>query len=124
MPCPNEARKRSVGINFRCTPEERDQLNQLVALSGMDKQVYIMERLNNHEIKVTPSSRIYKGMLTSCKNIYLELRRIRNASELNERTIEVMETLAAMLLDLGALDKNEVSALEADDADIFSMSRG
>ena len=50
MPCPNDHRKRLVTVGFRVTAEQSQRINDLVALSGMTKQDYIVKRLECEEI--------------------------------------------------------------------------
>lgn len=123
MPCPNSSRQRSVTIAFRATPEERDRIDQLVAMSGMLKQDYIMAKLEDAEICVTPSVRVYKGMKDAAKAIYLELRRIHSAAELDPEMRSVMRSLAAMLQDLGCYDSRKVSKGVSEAADMMNLSR-
>ena len=40
-------RWRNMTIAFRVSPQENELINELVALSGMEKQEYIVNRLQN-----------------------------------------------------------------------------
>ena len=62
MPCPNDHRKRLVTVGFRVTAEQSQRINDLVALSGMTKQDYIVKRLECEDIVVVPSVRVYKAL--------------------------------------------------------------
>lgn len=45
-------RKRNVVVAFRMTPEEAQELNVQVALSGLTKQDYLIKCCLEHEIRV------------------------------------------------------------------------
>jgi len=45
-------RWRNVVVAFRMSPEEADELNTQVALSGLSKQDYIIQCLLKHEVRV------------------------------------------------------------------------
>ena len=99
MPCPNDARQRCKIVSFRCTPEESEMIDRLVAMSGMTKQDYIVERLGDNSISVNASVRLYKGLKDAAKSIYLELRRIHASGDMSQETIAVMESFVRILKD-------------------------
>lgn len=123
MPCPNAARERCKTVSFRCTPEENEMINRLVAISGMNKQDYIIERLGENSISVSPSVRLYKGLKDATKSIYLELRRIHSSGDMSQEAIAVMESFVSILKDLGNYDENELSQTEADAHSMLNMKR-
>lgn len=123
MPCPNSARKRSVTMAFRMTPEDRDRICRLAQMSGMNRQDYIMAKLSDCTVRAAPNVRLLKGLKDSIKDIYLELRRVQKADEINPETLAVLLSLTEILKDLGAYDKDEVSDTEQESMDIINMSR-
>ena len=85
-------RWRSVTIGFRVSPEENEAINQLVALSGLSKQDYILNKLKDKEITVLPNPRAYKGVKKLLEQIYQKLCEAEPAapdSELKE-TIRIV----------------------------------
>ena len=72
----------NVIVSFRMSPEERDDLNVRVKLSGLTKQDYIIKRLLEREVIVIPSSRLYKAMREQMTEILSELKRIENGKML------------------------------------------
>ena len=48
-------RFRSITVGFRVSPEENEQLNRTVALSGLPKQEYCYQKCMNRDITVTPN---------------------------------------------------------------------
>ena len=100
-------RWRNVTVAFRVSPEEAKLIDAQVALSGLTKQEYITRRLLNREITVIPSSRVHRALRDQMQGVYLELRRIRNASEMSPELSTVVELLA-----------REFSALEEGRSDV------
>lgn len=123
MPCPNDARERCKTVTFRCTPEESEMIDRLVAMSGMTKQDYIMERLADNSISVNASVRLYKGLKDAAKSIYLELRRIHSSGDMSQESIAVMGSFVSILKDLGGYDENELSQTEAEAHSMLNMKR-
>lgn len=98
-------------------------IDRLVAMSGMTKQDYIVERLGDNSISVSSSVRLYKGLKDVTKSIYLELRRIHSSDDLSQEAIAVMESFVSILKDLGNYDENELSQTEADTHSMLNMKR-
>ncbi len=55
-------RWRSKSVGFRVSPEEWEEINRLVRLSGMSKQDYIMHKLTNQEMIVHTNPRVVKAL--------------------------------------------------------------
>ena len=89
-----KGRWRNVIVSFRMSPEERDDLNARVKLSGLTKQDYVIKRLLEREITVIPSSRLYKAMREQMAEILSELKRIENGANVNDDLLAVIETVA------------------------------
>ena len=89
-----KGRWRNVIVSFRMSPEERDDLNARVKLSGLTKQDYVIKRLLEREITVIPSSRLYKAMREQMSEILSELKRIENGANVNDDLLAVIETVA------------------------------
>ena len=58
----NHNRWRNKTVAFRVSPEEDEQLEIAVRLSGLTKQDYIIARLLKFEITVQGNPRVYKAM--------------------------------------------------------------
>ena len=56
----NHNRWRSKTIAFRVSPEENEQIEIAVRLSGLTKQDYITRRLLNRDMVVQGNPRVYK----------------------------------------------------------------
>jgi hypothetical protein len=121
MPCPNDARKRSVTVAFRCTPAERDRIYLLSRLSGMLKQDFIMSKLEDVEIVVKPNMATYKALKDELLALTAELARLRDEGALEDTLVVRTEILLKAMEELGAeIPKNSV---EAESDSIAAMSR-
>ncbi len=62
-------RWRSKTVAFRVSPEEWNEIERLVKLSGMSKQEYIMNRLQDKEMNITANPRVVKALKEEMKEI-------------------------------------------------------
>ena len=62
-------RFRSKTVGFRVSPEEWEEIERLVALSGMSKQDYIMDRLQNKEMVIQANPRVVKAIAVELKSL-------------------------------------------------------
>ena len=74
----SKGRFRSKTISFRISPEETEQLDVKVKLSGMTKQDYLINRVLQKEIVVQPNPRVYKALKNQLEAVLEELKRINN----------------------------------------------
>ena len=112
-------RWRNVTVAFRVSPEEAKLIDAQVAMSGLTKQEYITRRLLNREVTVIPSSRVHRALREQMGKVYLELRRIRDASEMPSELTEVVELLTQ---EFSAL-KGERSDVEREDEEFRTIRR-
>ena len=93
-------RVRPVTIGFRVTREQNAEIDELVAISGMTKQDYIVSRLTERSIVVTPNARVQQALARRMDRIYAELRRIERAgdmpAELQASIATITEAFAAL----------------------------
>ena len=101
-------RCRSVTVAFRVSPEEAALIDTQVAASGLTKQDYITSRLLNREVTVIPNSRVQKALREQMSSVYLELRRIRDASQISPELEAVVSILTNEFLALGEQRFSEV----------------
>ena len=57
-----KGRWRNHTVTFRVSDEEAKLLNDLVALSGLTKQEYIIRRLTYRDVVVQGNPRVYKAL--------------------------------------------------------------
>lgn len=87
----NKGRWRNVIISFRMSPQERDDLNVRVKLSGLTKQDYIIKRLSERDVIVQPNTRVYKALRNQMADILTELRRIENSANIDSDLLDKIQ---------------------------------
>lgn len=73
-------RWRNVVVAFRMSPEEAQELNVKVSLSGLSKQDYIIQCLLKHEIRVVGGMKVAKKVQVHLDTILEELYNFNNAN--------------------------------------------
>ena len=92
----NHNRWRSKTIAFRVSPEENEQIEIAVRLSGLTKQDYITRRLTCKDVVVQGNPRVYKALRDQLAAVLDELRRIE-AGGINDELLDVIEMIAAIM---------------------------
>lgn len=82
-------RFRSKTIAFRVSPEEDEQLNIAVSLSGLTKQNYIISKVSDRKIYVQGSCKIHRAVYDRLTEVLSELRRIDEGSVNDELTSNI-----------------------------------
>ena len=90
-------RFRSITVGFRVSPEEQDELNKAVALSGLPKQEYCYRRCMNRDIIVQGNPRVYKALKNQMALIYQELQRIDKSDDVPPEILETINLIAVTL---------------------------
>lgn len=96
-------RFRSITVGFRVSPEEQEEINRAVYLSGLSKQEYCYRKCMNRDIIVQGNPRVYKALKTNMEQIYMELKRITDEKEISP---EMLETLNLIAITLDGLKDN------------------
>lgn len=87
-------RWRNVIVSFRVSPEESEDLNRRVKLSGLNKQDYIIKRLSERDVIVQGNPRVFKALRNQMTEILTELRRIERCSEISDEFLDILELVA------------------------------
>ncbi len=90
-------RWRNKTVAFRVSPEEWEQIERYVRLSGLNKQDYITRRLTHREITVQGNPRVFKALKTELASVLTELQRIEAGSSVDEELLNVIELIAIIL---------------------------
>ena len=93
----NHNRWRSKTIAFRVSPEENEQLEIAVRLSGLTKQDYITRRLLNRDIVVQGNPRVYKALRDQLAAVLDELRRIEAGPGVNDDLLDTIQMIATIM---------------------------
>ncbi len=98
-------RFRCVSVCFRVSPEESDELNRAVKLSGLNKYEYCYRKCMDRKITVNGNPKVYKALKDELKNVLNELKRI---DDINSLTPEWCETLNLITVTLNGM-KGEIN---------------
>jgi hypothetical protein len=88
-------RNRTVG--FRVSDEEWKLITEIIQLSGLPKQEYIMKKLTDREIIVKGNPKVYIALKNQMENILEELRRLEKVSDENEELLITIQQVAKTL---------------------------
>ncbi|MDY5661018.1 MAG: hypothetical protein SPG07_00145 [Coriobacteriales bacterium] len=113
-------RLRSKCITFRMSEQEAKHLDDLVAVSGMNKQDYIISKLLDREVVVKPNSRVQKALRMQLEDVARELSRLTRIDEAEPETLEMAKHLIEVCESLTGASISQVGTL---DRDIFNMGR-
>ena len=86
----NHNRWRSKTIAFRVSPEENEQIEIAVRLSGLTKQDYITRRLLEQEIVVQGNPRVFKALRNQMAEILSQLQRVEAGATPDAELMEVI----------------------------------
>lgn len=95
--CDNHNRFRNRTIGFRVSPEEEQQINIVVELSGMTKQDYIVSKLLDRKIYVQGNCKVHRAVYDKLTEVLSELQRIENSKEMGDELIENIELIASIV---------------------------
>lgn len=87
-------RWRNITVGFRVSPEENEQINAAVALSGLPKQEYCYRKCLNRDIVVQGNPRVYKALRNQLAAVLDELKELRD--ELLDNIELITRTLYGM----------------------------
>ena len=92
-----KGRWRNRNVGFRVSEEEAKLLDDLVELSGLAKQDYILRRLLNREVVVQGNPMVFNALKNQMIQIYEELKRLESVSDDNEELLIVVEMVAKIM---------------------------
>ena len=88
---------RNVAVAFRVSPEENEQLEIAVRLSGLTKQDYITRRLLNRDIVVQGNPRVYKALRDQLAAVLGELRRMEAGGGVDDELLATIRLITVTL---------------------------
>lgn len=95
--CDNKNRWRSKTIGFRVSPEEDEQINRYVKLSGLTKQDYITRRLTCKEVVIQGNPRVFKALRDQLVAVLSELRRIDAGNGIDDELLDTIQMIASIM---------------------------
>lgn len=96
----NHNRFRSKTIAFRVSPEEDEQINIAVSLTGMTKQDFIISKLLDRTIYVQASCKVHRAVYDRLTDVLEQLTRLSNASELDDELEDNISLVSGIINEL------------------------
>lgn len=93
-------RFRSITVGFRVSPEEQDELNRAVALSGLSKQEYCYRKCMERDVVVQGNPRVYKALKTQMAAMLAELERIAIGDSIPDELLSTINLIATTMAGL------------------------
>ena len=93
----NKNRWRNKTVAFRVSPEEDEQIETAVRLSGLTKQAYITRRLMCREVGVQGNPRVYKALRNEFAAVLVELQRIEAGGGVDGELLDTIRLITAIM---------------------------
>ena len=90
-------RWRNKTVAFRVSPEEDEQLEIFVRLSGLTKQDYITRRLLERDVVVQGNPRVYKALRDQLAAGLDELRRIEAGQSVSDELLDTIRMITTIM---------------------------
>lgn len=88
-----QGRWRNKTVAFRVSPEEDEQIEAAVRLSGLTKQDYIIKRLQERDVVVVGNPRAYKALKNELARVLDELQRIEGGDGVSRDLLDTIELI-------------------------------
>lgn len=90
-------RWRNKTVAFRVSPEEDEQLEIAVKLTGLSKQDYITRRLLCKDVVVQGNPRVYKALRNQFSAVLDELKRIEAGAGVHDELLDTIAMITAIM---------------------------
>ena len=92
-----QGRWRSYTIAFRISPEENDDLNARVRMSGLTKQDYIIRRVQERDVIVQGNPRVHKALRNQLAAVLEELHRIESGARIDDDLMDMIRLITVTM---------------------------
>jgi hypothetical protein len=82
------------------SPEEANQLDAFVQMSGLPKQDYLIQRALQREVVVVGNPRVYKGLRIQMEAIHDDLQRISTERFIDDELLDRVEQITIIMKDM------------------------
>ena len=90
-------RWRNKTVAFRVSPEEDEQIEIAVRLTGLTKQDYITRRLLCRDVVVQGNPRVYKALRDQLAAVLEQLQRIEAGAEVDGDLLDTIQMIASII---------------------------
>ncbi len=89
-------RKRNIIVNFRMSPEEKSLFKEKIALSGLNKQDYMIQMSLNHSVEVSGNIRVFDELKTRLKMLEEYFKNVNLDCDIKENKLELLAYILEM----------------------------
>ena len=93
----NHNRWRNKTVAFRVSPEEDEQIEIAVKLTGLTKQDYITRRLLCRDVVVQGNPRVYKALRDQLAAVLDQLQRIKSGESVDDELLDTINLIAIIM---------------------------
>lgn len=90
-------RWRNKTVAFRVSPEEDEQIEIAVRLTGLTKQDYITRRLLCRDVVVQGNPRVYKALRDQLAAVLEQLQRIEAGAGVEDDLLDTIQMIASIM---------------------------
>lgn len=90
-------RWRNKTVAFRVSPEEDEQIEIAVKLTGLTKQDYITRRLLCRDVVVQGNPRVFKALRNQLAAVLEQLQRIEAGKGVDDDLLDTIQMIAAIM---------------------------
>lgn len=90
-------RWRNKTVAFRVSPEENEQIEIAVKLTGLTKQDYITRRLLCRDVVVQGNPRVFKALRDQLAAVLEQLQRIEAGKGVDDDLLDTIQMIAAIM---------------------------
>lgn len=98
-------RKRSVIVNFRVTPEEKQLIDERIALSGLPRAEFFIQSCMYQKVITFGNVKTFDGMKKKLLVIDEHLQAVEKSEELDLKILESLRMILEMFAGLGRKDE-------------------
>lgn len=98
-------RKRSVIVNFRVTPEEKQLIDERIALSGLPRAEFFIQSCMYQKVITFGNVKTFDGMKKKLLVIDEHLQAVEKSEELDLKTLESLRMILEMFVGLERKDE-------------------
>ena len=102
-----QGRHRNLAVAFRLSIAENADLDRRVALSGLTKQDYFIRRIQERDVIVQGSPRVYKALRNQMTEIVHELQRLDCACHTSDKFLAILRLVTETVNGMNNAAKSE-----------------
>lgn len=92
----DENRKRNIIVNFKMSPEEKSLLEEKMALSGLNKQDYMIQMSLNHRVEVFGNIRVFDELKKKLEMLEEYFENVNLDCDIDENKLELLAYILEM----------------------------